>query len=55
MKIKELEKRIGTLSSTSKMPAYSWGISAHKCNVGSKHAKIKGTVCYECYALTGFF
>ena len=55
MNIKQLEKIIGTLSNTSKMPAYSWGISAHKCNVGSKFVKIKGTVCYKCYALTGFF
>ena len=55
MNIKQLEKKIGTLSNTSKMPAYSWGISAYKCNVGSLLVKINGTVCHKCYALTGFF
>ena len=55
MNIKQLEKKIGKLSNTSKMPAYSWGISAHKCNVGSKFVDIKGTVCYKCYALNGFY
>ena len=45
MKIKEIEKKIGTLSNPSKMPSYAWGISAKHCNVGSKLAKIKGTIC----------
>lgn len=55
MKLKELENQIGTLSNTSKMPSYSFGISALKCNVGSKLAQEKGTVCFECYALKGFY
>jgi len=55
MKLKDLENEIGTLSNTSKMPAYSFGISAFKCKVGSRLAKIKGTTCYKCYALTGFY
>ena len=55
MKIKQLEKKIGTLSNPSKMPSYAWGISARQCNVGSKLAKIKGTICYECYALNGHY
>ena len=55
MKIKQLEKEIGTLSNPSKMPSYAWGISARQCNVGSKLAKIKGTICYECYALNGHY
>ena len=53
MYIKQLEKQIGTLSNPSKMPSYAWGISAYKCIVGSLMAKIKGTTCYECYALKG--
>ena len=28
MKLKELEAKIGTLSNTTKMPSYAWGISA---------------------------
>ena len=55
MKIKQLEKEIGTLSNPSKMPAYAWGISAHHCMVGSKLVNIKGTVCYNCYALKNNF
>jgi len=53
MKIKEIEKKIGTLSNPSKMPAFGWGISAKHCNTGSKLAKIKGTICHSCYALKG--
>ena len=48
MKIKQLEKEIGTLSNPSKMPAYAWGISAKKCKVGSKLAKIKEMICLNC-------
>ena len=55
MKIKELEKKIGTLSNPSKMPSYAWGISAKKCVTGSKLAKIKGTICNKCYALNGHY
>ena len=53
MKIKELEKQIGTLSNPSKMPSFAWGISAYECVVGSLLAKINGTVCKKCYALKG--
>ena len=28
MKLKDIEKKIGTLSNPSKMPAFGWGISA---------------------------
>ena len=55
MNIKQLEKEIGTLSNPSKMPAYAWGISAHKCMVGNLMAKIKGTTCNKCYALKGHY
>ena len=55
MKIKELEKQIGTLSNPSKMPSYAWGISALHCVVGSLMAKINGTVCKKCYALKGHY
>ena len=53
MKLKEIEKKIGTLSNPSKMPAFGWGISAKKCVTGAKLAKIKGTICSKCYALKG--
>lgn len=41
----------GSLGKPSKMPGLSYGISAKLCNVGAKLAKIKGSVCHDCYAL----
>ena len=41
----------GNLGKPSKMPGLSYGISAKLCNVGSKLAKIEGSVCHGCYAL----
>lgn len=35
----------------SKMPGTSFATSAKRCNVGSRLAKVKGTVCEKCYAL----
>ena len=55
MKIKQLEKKIGTLSNPSKMPAYAWGISAKKCITGSLLAEQEGTICNKCYALGGHY
>jgi len=55
MNIKDIEKKIGTLSNPKKMPSYAWGISAKKCVTGSKLAKIKGTICNKCYALNGHY
>ena len=55
MKIKQLEKRIGTLSNPSKMPSYAWGISAKQCITGSILADEEGTICNKCYALGGHY
>jgi len=35
MKIKDIEKKIGTLSNPSKMPSYAWGIPIQYCKTGS--------------------
>ncbi len=35
----------------SKMPGSSFAVSAKRCNVGSKLAKIEGSTCHKCYAL----
>ena len=43
------------LSNTSKMPGKSISLSAEKCITGSKLAKIKDTVCEDCYALKGAY
>lgn len=44
---------IGGLSKPSKMPWWSWSISAERCITGSKLAQNEGTVCSGCYALKG--
>ena len=53
MKIKEAEEITGGLSKPSKMPERAYNISAFDCNVGSKLAQIKDTVCSGCYARKG--
>ena len=53
MKVKDIEKEIGTLSNPSKMPSYAWGIPIEYCNTGSKLAEIDGTICKKCYAGKG--
>lgn len=37
----------------SKMPGYTYGTSAWFCKTGSKLAKIKGSICSNCYAMKG--
>jgi len=44
-----------TLSKTSKMPCHSWSIPALACQTGSKLAQVEGSVCFDCYALKGFY
>ncbi len=51
----ESQVQVGKFSEPSKMPCFSWSISAHQCKTGGKLAKIKGSVCYRCYALRGFY
>ena len=43
------------LSNVSKMPGKSISRSAFKCKTGSKLAKIKGSVCFDCYARKGMY
>lgn len=44
---------IGGLSKPSKMPWWSWSISAERCITGVKLAQHENTVCASCYALKG--
>ena len=44
-------KIAGSLGKPSKMPGLSYGISAQLCKVGAALAKIKGSTCFDCYAL----
>lgn len=52
-KINYLENIVGSLSSPSKMPCYSYSIPAIYCKTGSRLRKIKGSTCASCYALKG--
>jgi len=51
----EAKANTGGLSTPSKMPGYSYGIPAQACKVGSRLAKVKGSVCEHCYALKNFY
>jgi hypothetical protein len=42
-------------SKTSKMPGQSFSIPASECKTGGKLAKIKGSVCDNCYARRGSY
>jgi hypothetical protein len=55
MTIKEAVDIAGTLGHPSKMPGYSYGISAQKCITGSKLRTVPGSVCASCYALTDWY
>lgn len=45
----------GALGHPSKMPGYSYGISAFKCQTGGELAKVAGSVCSGCYAKTDWY
>lgn len=45
----------GALGHPSKMPGYSYGISATRCRTGGKLRGVPGSVCASCYALTDWY
>jgi Gene product 88 len=49
--LKQAQAIAGTLGKPSKMPGYSYGISAHHCKTGATLATVSGSVCEGCYAL----
>ena len=55
MKTDEAWKLVGGLSKPSKMPGWSIGLPAKECKTGGKLQKVKGSVCYDCYALKGCY
>ena len=55
MKTSEAWNLVGGLSKPSKMPGWSIGIPAKECKTGSKLRKVKGSTCYDCYALKGCY
>ena len=46
---------VGGLSKPSKMPGWAYGIPAKECKTGSKLRLVKGSTCYNCYALKGCY
>ena len=53
MLVKEAIKITGSMTRTKKMPGLSYSLPAWECQTGSKLRKVKGTPCYNCYALKG--
>ena len=55
MNIKEAQAITHTLSKPGKMPGWSIGLPAKECKTGGKLQAVKGSVCYDCYALKGCY
>jgi hypothetical protein len=53
--IKEAIDIAGTIGHPSKMPGYTYGISAQKCHTGSQLRSVPGSVCSSCYACTDWY
>lgn len=51
LSLKLAQSIAGSLGKPSKMPGFTYGISAKLCKVGAKLAKVPGSVCFDCYAL----
>jgi hypothetical protein len=45
----------GSLGHPSKMPGFSYGISAQNCQTGGKLRGVRGSVCSGCYAMTDWY
>lgn len=45
----------GSLGHPSKMPGYSYGISAQRCQTGGNLRGVAGSVCASCYAMTDWY
>lgn len=55
MSVKDAEAIAGALGHPSKMPGYSYGISAKNCITGGKLRGVAGSVCSGCYAMTDWY
>lgn len=53
LSFKEAWQLVGGLGTPSKMPCYSWSISARECKTGGKLQNVAGSICDKCYALRG--
>jgi hypothetical protein len=52
-RMSDLMDIIGGLSEPSKMPGYSYSISAFRCNVGGSLRNVENSTCKHCYACKG--
>lgn len=48
-----IERAVGGLTRTTKMPGLSYSLSARDCNVGRELRQVEGSVCERCYAMKG--
>ena len=55
MNTKEAWDLVGGLSKPSKMPGWAYGLPAKECKTGAKLRQVKGSTCYDCYALKGCY
>ena len=55
MTLSEALEIINGFSKPSKMPCNSWSIPAKDCKTGAKLVQVSGSVCNDCYALSGFY
>lgn len=55
MTVKEARDIAGALGHPSKMPGFSYGISAKNCQTGGKLRGVPGSVCAGCYAMTDWY
>lgn len=55
MSLAEARDIAGVLGEPSKLPGYSYGISARLCHRGAELRKVPGSVCSGCYAFNDFY
>ena len=55
MRIEKAKEITGSLSKPSKMPGHAYGLPAKECKTGKKLQQVKGSTCYDCYALKGCY
>jgi len=53
MLLREAEVIVGGLSKPGKMPCSAISLPATACKTGAKLAKVPGSICNKCYALSG--
>lgn len=55
MLIKDAKQIVVSLSRPSKMPGLCYSLPAKECKTGSKLRQVKGSTCYNCYAMKGCY